>query len=335
MEPRRASLARCARLARRFAALAAALACLGAAAPAAAQTSGGATFGESVAVGYVLVPVVVRTKGGYINNLIQKDFRLFVDGKQVPIESFESGHDAPVSLVFLQDLSGSMGENGKLEGSREAVRYFLDQAKPGDEFAIATFAGDLVQVDVPFTADLSAPREDIARWEAYGTTALHDAVAWLPEIVLDRASLKRAAVLITDGVDNQSTIPPDQARELVRKAELPVYVLGLDAGSPYELGEDGKKLSRFADTLNLLASLSGGKYYPIGGPYELKEACAAIAEDLRHQYVLGFSTGGGAPSAYHTLRVEVGGKQRALSFRRSYRGPAPQPVGAATTVAPR
>lgn len=335
MEPRRASFARCARLARRFAALAAALACLQAAPPALAQTSGGATFGEQVAVGYVLVPVVVRTKGGYINNLIQKDFRLFVDGKQVPIESFESGHDAPVSLVFLQDLSGSMGESGKLEGSREAVRYFLDQAKPGDEFAIATFAGELVQVDVPFTSDLSAAREDIARWEAYGTTALHDAVAWLPEIVLDHASLKRAAVLITDGVDNQSTIPPEQARDLVRKAELPVYVLGLDAGSPYELGEDGKKLFRFADTLNLLASLSGGKYYPIDGPYVLKEACAAIAEDLRHQYVLGFSTGGGSPSAYHTLRVEVGGRQRALSFRRGYRGPAPQQVGAGTTVAPR
>ena len=279
-------------------------------APAPAENTG---FHDEVAVGFVLVPAVVRTRSGYVNDLKKNDFHVFVDGKPVTVESFDRGTDAPVSLVFLQDLSGSMGIAEKLDASREAVRYFLDQQKPGDQFALASFSGDLVQVDVPFTNDPQPLREAVSAWEASGTTALNDAVAWLPEITAEQMSFKRAAILITDGVDNRSTMTPEQAREAVRKAELPVYVLG----------EDGKKVWRLADTLNLLAVLTGGRYYPVNGPYDMKEACAAIAEDLRHQYVLGFSTSNAGTPGYHSLRVEVAGRSRTVMFRRGYRGGPP------------
>jgi VWFA-related protein len=275
---------------------------------------------EEVSVGWVLVPVVVQSPGGYVDDLGAADFRLFVDNRRVAVESFEHGADAPVSVVFLQDLSGSMANGGKLEASREAVRYFLDDARAGDEFALASFAGELTQVDVPFTTDRGALAEGVASWEAYGMTALHDAVAWLPEIAVSNTALKRAAVLITDGMDNASTMTPTQARDVVRRAELPVFVLGLGAGSPYRLAEGGRKAYRFADVLNLLAHLTGGRYYPVTGPDDLKEACAELAEELRHQYVLGFSTAGGV-SKEHRLRVEVDGRSHLkVKFRRAYQG---------------
>jgi len=322
-------------IARRWAVLAAVLWALPAAAatppvqptpvqPPAGVVQAPSSFHDEVSVGFVLIPTVVRSKGGYINDLEKSAFRLFVDGKQVPIESFERGSDSPVSVVFLQDLSGSMGTAEKLEASQQAVLYFLDQQRPGDQYAIASFSGDLVQVDVPFTDDPQPLRESVAAWEASGTTAINDAVAWLPEIAAEQMSFKRAAILITDGVDNKSTMTAEQARDAVRKAELPVYVLGLDAGSPYQLGEDGKKVWKLADTLNLLAALTGGRYYPIDGPYAMKEACAAIAEDLRHQYVLGFSTRGSeGTSGYHSVRVQVGSRSQTVSYRRGYRGATP------------
>src|SRR5689334_17933835 len=37
-------------------------------------------FGEEVSVGYVLVPVVVRSGAKYVKNLDEDDFRLLVDG---------------------------------------------------------------------------------------------------------------------------------------------------------------------------------------------------------------------------------------------------------------
>jgi Ca-activated chloride channel family protein len=286
-------------------------------------------FTDTVAVGWVYVPVVVRADAGYVRGLDQDDFRLLVDGKTAGIESFESGTQAPVSMVFLQDLSGSMGTGYKLAASREAARYFFDEARMGDEFALASFGAGTVQVDVPFTQDIEAAREAVTSWEAWGTTALQDAIAWLPEITLEKTSIKRAAIVVTDGLDNASSVTPEAARDLVRRAQLPVYVLGIESGSPYDLDEQGKKVYRNADMLNLLAALSGGRYYPISSPDDMKEACAAVLEDLRHQYVLGFSTGGGGAARFHPLRVEVDGRNRkVVSFRRGYTGPAPSGASA-------
>nr|MDP9122282.1 VWA domain-containing protein [Acidobacteriota bacterium] len=278
---------------------------------------------DQVSVGYVLVPVVVRTRGGYANHLKAQDFHLLVDDRPVKIESFEERAEAPASLVFLQDLSGSMETGGKVEISRQVVSYFLGKALPGDEFALATFASGQGQVEVPFTTDTGTVREAITLWKGYGTTALHDAVAWIPEITMEGHNSKRFAILVTDGLDNASQIDPAAAREIVRAAQVPVYVLGLESGNPYELLATGGKLYRYADVLNLLAIATGGRYYPINHPGDLAKALGDISADLRHQYVLGFATSGSGASAWRKLQVEVRGSSRIILFRHGYKGPPP------------
>jgi VWFA-related protein len=281
-------------------------------------------FQDEVSVGLVLVPVVIRAGAGYARNLEKKDFQLSVEGRPVTIESFERRSDAPASVVLLQDLSGSMANGGKLAMSREALRFFLDKSLPGDEFSIATFAGGQLEVEVPFTRNQEALREASDRWEAYGTTALHDAVARLPEMSLEGRNPKRFALLITDGVDNASRLAPEQARAIVQQAQLPTYVLGLGAGDPYELNPQGKKLYRYADVLSLLAAVTGGRYYPIANSEGLQKALAEILDDVRHQYVLGFSTGDGAVK-FRPLTVEVkkSRDRQAVVFRRGYKGTPP------------
>jgi Ca-activated chloride channel family protein len=287
-----------------------------------AQEPPPASFGEEVSVGYVLVPVVVRSGSGYVKNLDKKDFHLLVDGRQAAIESFEQRADAPASIAVFQDLSGSMANGGKLGLSQDVVRYFLDKAVPGDELALATFASGRTLVEVPFTADISALREAVGLWQAYGTTALHDAVASMPELSAEGHNPKRFAILITDGMDNASQITPQKAREIVRQAQLPVYVIGLESGNPFELNSEGKKVYRYADLLNLLAVTTGGRYYSIASHEELQKALAAIFDDLRHQYVLGFPTGEG-PSRQRSLQVQVKAGDRTVLFRRGYKGPPP------------
>jgi VWFA-related protein len=281
-------------------------------------------FQDEVSVGLVLVPVVIRAGAGYARSLEKQDFRLSVEGRPVAIESFERRSDAPASLILLQDLSGSMANGGKLAMSREALRFFLDKSLPGDELSIATFAGGQFEVEVPFTRNQEALREASDRWEAYGTTALHDAVARLPGISLEGRNPKRFALLITDGVDNASRLSPEQARAIVQQAQLPTYVLGLGAGDPYELNLQGKKLYRYADVLSLLAAVTGGRYYPITNSEGLQKALAEILEDVRHQYVLGFSTGDGAVK-FRPLTVEVkkSRDRQAVVFRRGYKGTPP------------
>jgi len=282
------------------------------------------TYSEEVSVGWVLVPVIVRTHSGYLERLGRDDFELFVDHRPVRFRDFERRAEATTSIVLLQDLSGSMGIGGRLDASREALDFFLEHAKSGDEFAIATFAGNETQVDVPFTGDLEALREDARSWEAYGRTALHDAVAWLPQISVKGQNVKRAAILITDGVDNASTISATDAREVVRKAEIPVYVLGLESGDPYKIKPDGEKVYRYADVLNLLAAMTGGRYFSIGGPDEMKEACATIADDLRYEYILSFETSGAGDSRFRPIEVRVKSRKAAAVWtRKGYEGTSP------------
>ncbi len=295
--------------------LVAAMLCL----PLDAQDSG---YRERIEVEWVLVPAVVRTPSGYVHGLGRDDFELRVDGRPVAVESFEAAGDAPMSLVHLQDLSGSMALSGKIDASRRLLTCILDRARPGDELAVATFASGRIRVEVPFTGEVAALRDAMDTWRGYGTTALHDAVAWLPTVAVHDHSVKRAALLVTDGADNASVLEPARARELVRRAKLPVYVLGLATGSPFELDRRGRKKHRHADVLNLLAHLTGGRYHSVTGE-DVEEVCATIVQDLRSQYILGFATGGAGPPRYRSIEVKVRGKKRSVLHRQGYTGRSP------------
>jgi Ca-activated chloride channel family protein len=308
------------------AALAAALA---AAVPAGAQTPPAAPgrppaparegFAEEISVAWVLVPAVVRDRDGYVLGLDRAAFRVTIDGRPVPVESFDSGAEAPLSLVFLQDLSGSMGGGGKLDASRDALARVLDAARPADELALASFAGGRLRVDVPFTHDPAVLAESMALWDPYGTTALHDAVAWIPEIADEGRHPKRAVVLLTDGIDNASALAPEAARAIVQGARLPVYVFGLG-------GEGRPTPGTYAQLLEDLARATGGRYFPVGDPGAVGRAVSALLTDLRSQYVLGFSAGV-EPKVWRRLEVVVDGRGREVLHRAGYRGGTPEAWG--------
>jgi len=276
-------------------------------------------FRDEASVSWVLVPTVVRDGSGLVDGLAAENFSLRVDRRPVAFESFERDVEAPVSLIFLQDLSGSMANSGKLEISREALGFLLDRSRPGDEFALASFASGRTHVEVPFTGDVEVLREARDLWRAWGTTALHDAVAWLPDLHTSGRNLKRAAVLVTDGVDNASTIAPEAARAMVSQARLPVYVFGLEA--PLRPGGESEAFL-YGELLRELAEVTGGRYFKIDGPDALPAALEALHGELRHQYVLGFRTGTG-PEANHQLEVEVAGESLIVKHRRTYRGALP------------
>jgi Ca-activated chloride channel family protein len=285
-------------------------------------------------VSWVLVPVVVRGRGGYVDDLPRDAFRLWVDDRPVEIVDFEAGGTAPVSMVFLQDLSGSMANGGKLTESKRALAYLLSRARRTDEFALATFAGERLQVEVPFTRDEQVLSESMELWQGYGTTAIHDAVAWIPRIAVEGRHPKRAAVLVTDGIDNASTLSPKEARAVVEEAQLPVYVLGMgrdeaapaaagQAASPRVAAEAVEQAASYAHLLRQLARATGGGYFPIAPGDEVADSAARLLEELRRQYVLAFPTTPGE-ARYRRLRVEVAAPGRVTVYhRRGYQGGPP------------
>ena len=288
--------------------------------------SSGGGFQEEVSVGYVLVPIVARqASGGYATDLKPEDFRLLVNGQVVDFESFEQGDRAPVSVMFLQDLSGSMANSSKIVLSRTVLDRLILGHRPGDNWGLTSFSSGNVVVDVPFTDDVDLLRQSADAWRPYGTTALHDAVAWLPDLTSHVHSARRAAIVITDGVDNASQIDPYTAREKVRQAELPVYVLGLSTGDIESLDRNGEKVYRYADVLNLLSHLTGGQYFPVVSQSDAILACTKIVSEIRNQYVVGFPTSALGTPTYHEIEVQARNKKKLqLTFRQGYTGTLPK-----------
>lgn len=287
----------------------------------ATQREAAVGFTEEISVGWVLVPVLVRNRSGrFITDLGAPDFELSVDGEPVEIASFERGRDAPMSVVVLQDLSGSMANGGKLEAGRRALTYLVAGARARDELAVAAFAGGRLTVDIPFTTDREAVAEAMDRWRAYGTTALHDAVAWIPEISGEGRHPKRAVLLVTDGVDNASTIAPEEARQIVERAHLPVYVVGLGSANDAPVQPQADTYARL---LKQLARVSGGRYFAAETPADVSRAVRAALEDLRHEYVLGFPSGEGERQ-FRRIEVDVDGSRHQALHRLGYSGGPPQ-----------
>jgi len=283
------------------------------------------TFSDQTSVAWVLVPVSVRdARQRFVRDLRARSFRLVIDGRYQAFDSFDADAAAPLSLIQLQDLSGSMDLGGKLDAARAALACFAQGLRPGDEIALASFGAGRLSVDVPFT-DLAAPVREAARaWHGYGSTALHDAVAWLPEISLEGRHPRRAAVLVTDGADNASTLAPEVARDLVRRAQLPVYVLALgNRDRSRQVASEEARSNRAL--LASLATVTGGAFFALDTTAQAATAaCHKIAAELRHQYVLGFRITTEGTVADHRLRVEVTDPRMPfiITHRAAYRGGA-------------
>ncbi len=279
-------------------------------------------FSESVSVEQVLVPVVVRSGSRFVDNLSRDDFSLFVDNRPTAISSFERSSGAPVHTLVLQDLSGSMGGRPKLAWSREILGHLLRTGRPGDLYSLASFAASGVAIEPEPTADRATIEKWTASWKGFGRTAIHDAVARIPDLISADSAWRGAVLLVTDGIDNASAVGAREARAAARRAEVPVHVIAL-VGRARQPEPDQDWSS---DPLRLLAWVTGGRFHSLDDPASVKTAAEAFMQELRSQYVLGFPTSGTGQVRPREIRVEVRGKRRQVSFRREYLGTRPGPA---------
>jgi Ca-activated chloride channel family protein len=246
---------------------------------------------QEVAVRLVLLPASVEDKQGRIvTGLTARDFALTDERVPQQIKYFSVENDEPVSIAFVLDVSGSMRQRGKIEAAKEAVRYFVDNLRPQDRFALICFADDQVSWVTKFTSDRERFVERLMVQEGYGQTALNDAVAAIPKLVDESTTGRKAIVLITDGVDNASKLTVEQAIVTARKVEVPIFTVGFST-LPWEDRKKAKDLGFNMAILQLFADETGGALFVVQDPDELKEAVARISTDLRHQYLIGYSPG--------------------------------------------
>jgi Mg-chelatase subunit ChlD len=171
----------------------------------------------------------------------------------------------PASVVLTLDTSGSVGA-AQLMGARDLALSILTALPEGSEVAVLAF-DDQSRVVVPWTSqpeDVRAKLSDVKVGGRY--TALHDALYDASRYVRDAAGARKAIVLITDGVDENSALNLEDGLRVATDGQIPVFAVGMGA-HPQER------------VLRRIAKLTSGEYVPFDRAQgaELAAAIAGLA----------------------------------------------------------
>ena len=265
----------------------------------------------------VIVPVTVTDERGRVVSGLTKDrFRLLDEGREQVISMFEFG-DSPVTLGLVVDASASM--RPKLAPLREAIDAFARTTRPDDELFLVHFNDRVTRATLtagPFTSDPADLRTAIAAVRPSGTTALWDGVSEALRHLRLGGLPRKALVVVSDGGDNASRATSEQVLAEARRLGALAYTLGLSADA-----EDRRSNAELAR----LAVESGGRSFLPGTSANIAPALAAIARDLRQQYVLGFRPDASdSPATVRRLQVVVNDPARrrlTIRSRTSYATP--------------
>jgi len=266
----------------------------------------------------VLVPVhVTNPIGASVTGLPQMTFHLFEDHTEQTISSFYTD-DAPVSIGFLFDTSGSM--RNKMKKSAEAAAAFFRTANRDDEFFLIEF-NDRAKLTVPFTNESDEVYQQIAHTRPTGRTTLIDAIHLALAHMKNARHLRKALVVLSDGGDNWSRHSAREVRAALLEADVQMYAMGIfDAEMRTSEEKNGPKL------LDELTELTGGRHYPVEDLEQLPEISERIGRELRSQYLLGYySTNPSRDGKYRQVSVKLGGplaKDLRTNYRRGYYAPA-------------
>lgn len=247
-----------------------------------AAAQGRATFETSVE--FVRLSVTATRGAHFVTELDAADLQVLEDGVAQKLEVFNR-RSAPLSLVLLLDTSGSMKE--PLQRLQEAASHFVAALGPEDSVQVAQLTSRLTVLQ-DFTADKARLAAAVLQTRPAGTTALYNALYASIRTLRDHKAgdddtRRQAIVVLSDGVDNASLVNDDQVLDLARRNEVALYAIGLDPSL-----EQKAEATPSLELLRSLAFETGGRLIlPKRG---LREACAEIAEELRHQYTLGYAS---------------------------------------------
>ncbi len=279
----------------------------------------------------VITVTVTDQQGRYISGLTREDFIVYEDDVPQAILHFNTGQNEPVSLGLLVDTSGSM--LNKIAAARRALRRFVQMIRPRDEVFLAAFnQRPLVVQD--FTDSRALLAQATALLHPQGGTALYDAMLDGLHRVQQGRSQKKVLIVITDGLDGNSSASGAQVIDAIRRSGVVVYTIGVGnptsmpragrarvVGSPFPGGRRGglflgpPMMSGVGDTVDVrtlqeVSEETGGRFFllntagAVGSTAVLDEATQAIADELQQQYSLGYLSPVKG-DVYRSMRVEV------------------------------
>lgn len=263
---------------------------------------------------------VVDKDDRFVPTLLKEDIRLLEDNVPQEISYFERRTDWPTSIAILIDTSAS--EELVLPGEKVAAKAFVDAILHSgkDQAAIVGFTGEST-VEQHMTKDLARVHAAIDRLKFVGppgyigggvvigrppasgtlggSTAIWDVVSSTVDGLFTAAAgnSRRAIILLTDGEDTSSKSKIGDAIEHAIRADVAIYAIGVADKRNFDINKDA--------LLKLTERTGGSAFFP-KKTIDVQAAFAAIEQELRSQYIIGYTpTGKQSGNSFRKVRVEV------------------------------
>ena len=264
----------------------------------------------------VVLNITVTDKASqYVKGLKASDFKVYEDGVEVPknmIAGF-SLQESPYAAVVLLDSSGSMESRFSL--ARSAAIRFLDGLRPEDVAAVYRFDSKVERVqEFSGGRDLAPMAYGI---RAKGMTTLNDAIVEASKTLAERTELRKAIVVLSDGMDTFSKASSDKAVESALAVGASIYAVDMSS-----LETTGSAKRQSAGSLKGFAEKTGGRFIATPGGPALRDAFTGIADELGHQYTISYRpVNKTRDGKWRTLEVKVSGDDLTVRTRKGYRAP--------------
>jgi Ca-activated chloride channel family protein len=196
-----------------------------------------------------------------------------------PIEQEKSGRD----LMIAVDLSGSMEArdftlpSGEQVDRLVAVKQVLQELaaqRASDRLGLIVF-GAAAYLQAPFTDDHQVWGQLLDETEigmAGPSTVFGDAIGLAIKLFRENDSTNRVLIILTDGNDTGSTVPPIDAAKVAAANDIRIYSIAI--GDPATAGEDALDM----ETIDRVSEVTGGQTFQALDREQLRQAYVTIGE---------------------------------------------------------
>jgi len=207
------------------------------------------------------------------------------NGVEIAPDSVEGlGVESPITTLLLVDVSGSMNVDNKLEAAKNAALSYVENSRENDRIGLIAF-NTQVSVVQEITADMEMVREGINSLEGIYDTAMLDALQQGVEM-LRAESGRRAVIVLTDGLDNQSRVTLEEVLLALMPQDVSVSTIGFGNRE-----HDQSAMSAInEEMLQQIAQAGGGLYSYAADEQALQEIYSLYSRALQSEYVLRYTS---------------------------------------------
>jgi Ca-activated chloride channel family protein len=253
--------------------------------------------------------VVINKDNSPVFNLTKNDFTVYDEKSPQVIESVTL-EEVPVSFGIVIDTSESMRH--KLKTVADGTVNLIKQMRQDDEAFVVQFKTkpDLVQ---EFTRDKGVLESALRGLQPSGGTSMLDAVIATATFAREYGKQRRKAlIVITDGLERNSSNREKEVIETVRENEVQLYLIGfLEKDDEPSSFLYKTPLRKAKELLTRLADDSGGRAFFPQDVIEMPAIAAQIAKDLRTQYIVSYYPNNERQTGiFHKVQVVVNQKNK-------------------------